>query len=161
MKSSKPRKIVLSDQQLIQIRANLRIILKLSFSTRLKRWIRVDNLYREKYLNGKITPSQKQRWFFLSHRFGKLSSAYYKSILNCISGAACLSLRDLNNNSNNESVNSFETLNMVWLPCFRAWSCVKCFDEYYKGCTHQDYSEYGRRSMKFSKSPLDQSYSLE
>lgn len=137
MKSVKPRKIILRDQQLIRIRNNLRILLKLAFSSRLESFLKIDKLYREKYLSGKLNTSQKKRWFFLSHQQSELSSAYYKSILNCISGAACLSLPRYNNKTIRGSVCNFGLLDMVWLPYFKSWSCVMCFNEYYKDYTSQ------------------------
>ncbi|UCC18568.1 MAG: hypothetical protein JSV62_10705 [Promethearchaeota archaeon] len=132
MKSNIPRKIVIKDSKLRKVRKNLREILKLAYFTEFEKWSNLDDIYREKHLNGKITLSQEKRWFFLSQQHDKLRAIYDKSILECNLGAACLSHRELMQKGEIDPSDRSTDLDMVWVPYFKAWFCLRCYEEYFK-----------------------------
>ncbi|MFW9880129.1 MAG: hypothetical protein ACFFG0_44205, partial [Candidatus Thorarchaeota archaeon] len=132
IKSAETRKIVIKDLKLRQVRKNLRDIFKLKWLEEFKKWLDLDSAYREKNFKGKITPSQEKRWIVLTQQHNKLRSIYDKSILECNLGAACLSHRELVQKGRIDSSDRSIDLDMVWIPHFKAWFCVKCYEEYFK-----------------------------
>lgn len=161
MKSDILRKIIVRDPRLLKVRKNLRDILKLFYLAEFRSWSKLDNLYREKYLRGKITSSQKKRWFFLSHRHNELMNTYDKSILECNSGAACLSHLELVKKGRIDPSKRSTNLDMVWVPHFKSWFCIKCYEEFYKIKTCENCRETYQATAKISECSLCNKYICE
>lgn len=161
MKSAIPRKIVINDPHLRKVRKNLRDIIKLAYLADFDNWLKLDELYREKHLRGNITPSQKKRWFFLSQQHNKLISIYDKSILECNSGAACLSHRELVKRGEINSSDRSTDLDMVWVPHFKAWFCIKCYEDYFKIKACENCRETDEKTVEILECSLCKKYICE
>ncbi|MFX0044162.1 MAG: hypothetical protein ACFE8L_14710, partial [Candidatus Hodarchaeota archaeon] len=62
------RPIIIKDIRLRVIRENLRTLIKLAVRAEIKRLDYLEDLYRQKRVNQKITPSQQKREFFIYNK---------------------------------------------------------------------------------------------
>jgi len=148
MKKKVPREIILVDKCLQRVRKNLRDILKLACLAEFNRWLVINDLYQEKLHQGRITPSQKKRWFYLARRHNELMYAYDRSILECNSGAACISHRELVKEGKIESSERSTNFDMVWVPHYKAWFCAKCYETYYKLKVCENCGDYNEKTVR-------------
>ena len=128
MKSKEPRLIVLKDPKLRKIRENLRLILKLAYLDESKRLSCLEDLYREKYIQIGLTPSQQKRKSQLIRKNNYLMTAYNNSILHCYLGAACSSYEEAVENGTIDPRERPIDLDMGWLPQYGSWYCKKDYE---------------------------------
>jgi hypothetical protein len=138
MKSKKVRKVILKMHRLRQVRDNLRIILKLAVKEELRKLDKLYDLYEDKKT---LTPSQQKRRSQLGKKWKSLDRAYYKSTLQCGSGAGCVSFQEAKKHGFNPK-DRLTDLDLVWVPWLEMWSCVECFEAYRQGeMTHEDFDD--------------------
>lgn len=138
MRSKKVRKIILSTPSLRLIRNNLRIILKLAVKKELQKLDKLYDLYRNKKI---LTPSQQKRKLQLAEKWKALDYSYYRSTLQCSSGAACISFQKAKKKGFNPKDRPTD-LDLVWVPWLEKWSCVECFETFRQGeMTHKDFDD--------------------
>lgn len=128
MKSKRWRPINLKDIRLRVIRENLRTLMKLAVDAEISRLNDKEDLYRQKRINDKQTPSQWKRELFIYNKKESLVSAQNNSILRCSEGSTCKS------SEISMLTQELSTLDkdMVWNPLLKHWICIDCYNFYYK-----------------------------
>ena len=134
MKARKIKKVSFTSPKLRLIRKNFRQIFKLAYFDELERLMKMQRLYRKKYIrqDSHLVPSQYSRWMSLSKRHDKLYHDYHDSILVCSSGATCTSYREMKEKGMIKPSERPIDLDMVWVPHKKAWFCTKCYERKYK-----------------------------
>jgi len=163
MKRAEPRKIILRTQRLQKIRKNLRDILTLAYEKEFSRLLNLKRLYQEKRIsNGYwLAPSQRKREIRLSKMGDALMHAYDKSILVCSLGAACDSHKELVKKGEIEPSERSANLDMVWVPHFKAWFCLRCYEEYFKIKACENCRETDEKTAEISECSLCNRYICE
>ena len=127
MKSKKIVKIELRNPSLRCIRNNFRDIIKLAVEQESRRLFTKAKEYRKRSRES-INPVEKERLEQERGYFGresdKLDSSLSKSIIQCELGAGCRSLSEAIK-CGFDPKDRPTNLDMVWLPFFKAWYCVK------------------------------------
>lgn len=128
MRSEKWRPIILKNPILLRVRCSLRVLLMEAIRYKFEQLSHLEDLYREKHITHKLTPSQWRRKIFLTSQISNLLHAQDRSVLNCAEGSLCKSLEK------NELSNNIATLreDMVWNPLLKRWNCIHCYNSYYK-----------------------------
>ncbi len=138
MKSKKVRIVKLKDPKLIRIRKNLRDIIKFAARKEIRRL----HVMQDKYLGkGKPMPPEEAIMFTKYSRKGnKLMSALSDSIIQCSAGASCDSFQEAKNHGFNPKDRPTD-LDMVWIPYYQKWFCLKCYESTFYDVTYNDISE--------------------
>lgn len=153
MKTSKPRKIILRTQKLQNIRKNLRIILKLAYQDETKRLLNLERIYQDKYIANQfhLTPSQYKRKFELTKKNSMLYQSFIKSILVCSLGATCISYREVVKKGLLKPSERPIDLDMVWVPRYKKWYCLNCYEENLKIKTCENCRKTDETTAKISQ----------
>jgi len=128
MRLKRWRPIIIKDIRLRVIRENLRTLMRLAVDAEIKRLDYLEDLYRQKRINHKQTPSQWLRELFIYDKKDSIMTALDSSILRCSEGSTCKSREVM------PLAQDISTLDkdMVWNPLLRHWICIDCFNFYYK-----------------------------
>ncbi len=119
MNSKKIRKVVLRTPWSRRLRLNLRSLLKLVVKKELSRLYDLE---------------MKKEQTVLYH-------SYHESILECGSGAGCVSYQALVRQGFDPQARP-TNLDLVWVPWLEKWSCVECFEAFRQGeMTHEDFDD--------------------
>lgn len=132
MKSSVSRKIEIRHPKLLNLRNNLRTIIKKAYLSEFYRLTNIYRLYQQKRSDKKLTASQEKRSNYLCKKSDQLSQAFHKSICHCSFGALCVSYQDLKEKGLIKPPEKPINLNMVWEPHFKKWVCTNCYEAYCK-----------------------------
>jgi len=92
MKSKKIRIVKLKDPKLRRIRKNLRDIIKLAAKKEIRRLHEIQGIYLKKWKSK--TPEERKKFSEYSRKGNKLMSALSDSIIQCSSGASCVSFEE-------------------------------------------------------------------
>lgn len=142
MKTEEWRKVTLNDSRLRLIRTKSRVILMRTIQSELKRLRDLMNLYRDKRLEGKSTPSQFKRDKGLYREYYDLDYTYHHSVLLCSDVLQCRTLIMSKLSQNLATL----ALDMVWNPVEKFWICINCYNYYYKtDAQKQKYSEIQKK----------------
>jgi len=146
-----------------KIRKNLRDILTLAYKKEFSHLLDLKSLYQDKYIQNQyhLTPSQRKREINLSRISDELMHSYDKSINVYSSGAACYSHRKLVEEGEIESSKRSTNLDMVWVPHFKAWFCIRCYEEYLKVKTCENCRETDETTAEISDCSLCSTYICE
>ena len=137
MKSKKIRIVKLKDPKLRRIRKNLRDVIKLAVKDKFRKLHKLA----EKYLVGRpMTPEEDRMFTKLSRESEKLMFALSDSIIQCSSGASCNSLEEAIKHGFNPKHRPTD-LDMVWIPYYQKWYCLKCYESTFYDSTYKDWSE--------------------
>lgn len=120
MKSQNIVRVEFHNPHLKRLRNNLRIILKLAI---------IDKI--EKFRENKQHYSATQMIRLITN-----------SILKCGAGAECLSYLERVREGFNPRDRPSD-LDMVWVPYYQTWLCVKCYDEFFQHFESNDDGENG------------------
>lgn len=161
MKSADPRKIEINNPVLRNIRVNFRKLIKAAYTSKFNQLLKLVDIYREKYIQGNITPSQQKRWFDISRESDKLMHAYNRSICQCSSGATCISLKKLVKEKKLTPSERPIDLDMVWVPHYYAWFCINCYEEYYKLKICENCRETDETMVKITECSICKTYICE
>lgn len=137
MKSKKVRIIKLKDPKLRRIRKNLRDIIKLAVKDEFRR----QNKIARSYLGGGPMTEEEDREFTkYSRESENLMFTLQKSIIQCSSGTQCDSLEEAVKHGFNPKDRPTD-LDMVWIPYYKKWFCLKCYESTFYESIYKDISE--------------------
>ncbi len=130
MKVKKTRSVVLKNPFLINLRKNLRAIIREAVRIERDSLMKLHGVYINKLSRGRLTKSQERRENSIIKRESDLSAAIRKSICQCSVGIHC---------HREEQTKQ----NMVWVPRpdFESWMCVKCYENLYMGVSRDELIE--------------------
>lgn len=137
MKSLKVKKVILKNPHLCNLRKNLRTVLRLAIDDEISRLMKLEDLYLEKYNQGKLVPSQEKREIQVSRLSDKLMRLESKSCITC-HDVYCESHRKLFGPKLRSDKRTTD-LDMVWIPWCEKWVCLECYIQYYKDTTLDEY----------------------
>lgn len=138
MKSKKIRIIQLKDPQLRRVRKNLRDIIKLAVKDKIRR---LDEIAMNILRKGRpMTPEEHKEFSKFSRKSDKLLNALSNSIIQCSSGAECDSFREAKEQGFNPK-DRLTDLDMVWIPYYQKWFCLKCYESTFFDSTYRSKSE--------------------
>lgn len=146
MKTLKVKKVILKNPRLRTIRCNMRIVLKLAVYSELERLRHLKRIYYDKQ---HLTSSQDRRETYLIKTSNALSERLSNSTCQCNSGR-CISHRELVEKGLVKPSERSPDIDLVWIPWYKVWVCVKCYDSYYKNATLDEFVE--RRSISLWES---------
>lgn len=128
MKSKRWRPIIIKDIRLRLVRENLRTLIKLAVDTEIKRLDYLEDLYRQRHINHRQTPSQWNRELSIYDKKESVMASLNNSILRCSEGSTCKSGELI------PLTQEISTLDkdMVWNPLLKHWICINCYNFYYK-----------------------------
>ncbi len=122
------RPIILKDFRLRVIRENLRTLISLAVDAEISRLNEKEDLYRQRRINHRQTPSQWRRELSIYDKKESIMKTLNSSILRCSEGSTCKSREIM------PLTQDILTLDkdMVWNPLLRHWICINCYNFYYK-----------------------------
>ena len=137
MKSKKIRIVKLKDPKLRRIRKNLRDIIQLAVKDEFRK---LNKIARSYLGGGPMTEEEHKEFTKFSRKSEKLIFMLSDSIIQCSSGAQCDSLEEAVKHGFNPRDRPTD-LDMVWIPYYQKWFCLKCYESTFYESTYKDISE--------------------